>query len=279
MTDDRTRWRPADPPPPAAVVPLIDSHCHLDQGAFDDDRDAVIARARAFGVRRMISVGAGGPFESNRTAVALAERDPDIFATVAVHPHDVKDVTDATWDELRRLWAHPKVVAVGETGLDYHYKHSPPETQREHLRRFIREAHRARLPVVIHCRDAFDDMLTIAAEEDARAVGGVIHCFTGGPREAEACLEAGFHLSFSGIVTFANAGAVREAVEVTPLDRMLVETDAPFLAPLPHRGRRNEPALVHRVSEEIARVLERDVAEIARVTSANTERLFRLAPA
>ena len=176
----------------------------------------------------------------------------------------MKDVTDETWEELRRLWAHPKVVAVGETGLDYHYEHSPPETQRTHLRRFIREAQRAasagRHPLPRRLRGP---ALAIAAEEEARAVGGVIHCFTGGPREAAACLELGFHLSFSGIVTFANAGALRDAVKVTPLDRILIETDAPFLAPLPHRGRRNEPALVRRVAEEVARVLERDVGEIA----------------
>ena len=271
-----TRPRAVDLTPPATIVPLIDSHCHLDQDAFVDDREAVITRARAAGVGRMITVGAGGPLASNRTAVALAEADPDIFAAVAVHPHDVSDITDDTWDELRRLWAHPKVVAVGETGLDYYYEHSPADVQQRHLRRFIREAGRAGLPLVIHCRDAFPDLLRILAEEDAAAVGGVLHCFSGSPAEAEACLTLGFALSFSGIVTFKTADRLREVVRLTPPDRLLIETDAPFLAPSPHRGKRNEPALVRRVAEEVACVIGRELALVAELTTANTERAFRL---
>ena len=271
-----TRPRAVDLTPPATIVPLIDSHCHLDQDAFVDDREAVITRARAAGVGRMITVGAGGPLASNRAAVALAEGDPDIFAAVAVHPHDVSDITDDTWDELRRLWAHPKVVAVGETGLDYYYEHSPADVQQQHLRRFIREAGRAGLPLVIHCRDAFPDLLRILAEEDAAAVGGVLHCFSGSPAEAEACLTLGFALSFSGIVTFKTADRLREVVRLTPSDRLLIETDAPFLAPIPHRGKRNEPALVRRVAEEVARVIGRELAEVADLTTANTERAFHL---
>jgi TatD DNase family protein len=270
------RPRALDLAPPATVVPLIDSHCHLDQAAFAGDRAAVIARARAAGVGRMITVGAGGPLASNRAAVAIAEADPDIFAAVAVHPHDASDIRDDTWDELRRLWAHPKVVAVGETGLDYYYEHSPAKVQQRHLRRFVHEARRAGLPLVIHCRDAFPDLLRIFAEEDAAAVGGVIHCFSGTPAEAEACLALGFALSFSGIVTFKTADQLRDAVRLTPPDRLLIETDAPFLAPPPHRGKRNEPALVRRVAEEVARVVGRDLAEVAALTVANTERAFRL---
>jgi len=270
------RPRPADLRPPATIVPLIDSHCHLDQDAFDADRDAVIARARAGGVERMITIGAGGPLASNHAAVALAERDAGIFAAVAVHPHDASEVTDETYVELRRLWAHPKVVAVGETGLDYYYRHSTPEAQREHLRRFVREAGRAGLPLVIHCRDAYADLLTIFREEDAGTIGGVIHCFSGTSADAEACLALGFALSFSGIVTFKNAGELREIVRATPPDRLLIETDAPFLAPVPHRGKRNEPALVRHVAEEVARATARPLAEIAALTSANAERVFRL---
>jgi TatD DNase family protein len=276
--DVAERPRVIDWAPPATVVPLIDSHCHLDQDAFDADRAAVIARARAAGVRRLITRGAGGPLASNHAAVALAESDPDVFAAVAVHPHDASDVTDDTWDELRRLWAHPQVVAVGETGLDYYYEHSPAEVQQRHLRRFVREAARANLPLVIHCRDAFPDLLRIFAEENAAAVGGVIHCFSGSPEEAEACLALGFALSFSGIVTFKTADRLREVVRRTPRDRILIETDAPFLAPIPHRGKRNEPALVRSVAEEIARVLGLELAEVARLTTANTERAFRLPP-
>jgi len=270
------RPRAVDLTPPATNVPLIDSHCHLDQEAFASDRDAVIARARAAGIGRMITVGAGGPLASNYAAVAIAEADSDIFAAVAVHPHDASEITDDTWDELRRLWAHPKVVAVGETGLDYYYDHSPADVQQRQLRRFIREAGRASLPLVIHCRDAFPDLLRIFAEEDAAAIGGVIHCFSGSPAEAEACLALGFALSFSGIVTFKTADRLREGVRLTPSDRLLIETDAPFLAPIPHRGKRNEPALVRRVAEEIARVTGRELAEVARLTTANTERAFRL---
>ncbi len=270
------RPRAVDLAPPAEVVPLIDSHCHLDQDAFAGDRAAVIARARAAGVGRLITVGAGGPLASNHAAVALAESDADIFAAVAVHPHDASQIRDDTWEELRRLWAHPKVVAVGETGLDYYYEHSPAEVQQRHLRRFVREAGRAGLPLVIHCRDAFPDLLRVFAEEDAGAIGGVIHCFSGTPAEAEACLGLGFALSFSGIVTFKTADRLREVVRLTPPDRLLIETDAPFLAPVPHRGRRNEPALVRHVAEEIARTTGRDLAEIARLTIANTERAFRL---
>jgi TatD DNase family protein len=272
------RPRPVDLRPPATVVPLVDSHCHLDQDAFDDDREAVIARARAAGVVRLITIGAGGPLASNRAAVALAERDPDIFAAVAVHPHDTSAITEETYTALRPLWTHPKVVAVGETGLDYYYAHSTPETQRAHLRRFIREAGRAGLPLVVHCRDAYPDLLAIFREEDAAAVGGVMHCFSGSAADAEACLALGFALSFSGIVTFKNAAALREVVRATPADRLLVETDAPFLAPVPHRGKRNEPALVRDVAEEVARATARPLAEIAALTSRNAERVFRLPP-
>jgi TatD DNase family protein len=270
------RPRIAELAPPATVVPLVDSHCHLDQAAYDADRDAVIARARAAGVARLVTVGAGGPLASNRAAVALAEADPGIFAAVGVHPHDAREITDATYQTLRELWAHPRVVAVGETGLDYHYRHSPPATQRAHLRRFVREAGRAGLPLVVHCRDAFPDLLRILAEEGAPAAGGVVHCFSGTVAEAEACLALGFHLSFSGIVTFKNAGELRAAVRATPAERLLVETDAPFLAPVPHRGKRNEPALVRRVAEEVAHVTGRDLATVGRTTTANAERLFRL---
>ncbi len=270
------RPRPADLRAPDVVVPLVDSHCHLDQDAFDDDRDAVIARARAAGVGRMITIGAGGTLRSNRAAIALAERDPDIYATVAVHPHDTSEITDATWAELRPLWAHPRVVAVGETGLDYYYEHSTPETQRTQLRRFIREAGRAGLPLVIHCRDAYPDLLAIFREEDAAAVGGVIHCFSGTAAEADACLALGFALSFSGIVTFKNAATLRDVAHTTPLDRLLIETDAPFLAPIPHRGKRNEPALVRHVAEEIARATGRSLDDVAAATSRNAERVFRL---
>jgi len=270
------KLRPADPKPPAILVPLVDSHCHLGDPTFEADRDLVIARACAHGVKRMVTIGAGAPLASNEAAVALAEAHADVFAAVAVHPHDAKEITEETYDALRPMWAHAKVVAVGETGLDYYYRHSPPETQRAHLRRFIHEARRTDLPLVIHCRDAFPDLLAILSEEDAGAVGGVIHCFSGTPADAVACLALGFSVSFSGIVTFKNAAALRDAVRATPLDRLLIETDAPYLAPAPHRSRRNEPALVRQVAEQVARVTGRDLAEVAHTTTLNAERLFHL---
>jgi TatD DNase family protein len=263
-------------PIPEPVVPLIDSHCHLDQPAYAADLEATLARARAAGVERLVTVGAGGTLHSNRAAIALAEADPGIFAAVAVHPHDAKEITDATYGELRPLWAHPKVVAVGETGLDYYYNHSEPAVQRAHLRRFVQEAGRAALPLVIHCRDAFDDLLPILREEDAAAIGGVMHCFSGTQAEADACLALGFHLSFSGVVTFKNAEGLRDVVRHTPPERLLIETDAPFLAPIPYRGKRNEPALVRHVAEIVARTLDRDLADVARLTCENTARVFRL---
>jgi TatD DNase family protein len=261
---------------PAERVALVDSHCHLDQDAFDADREAVIARARDAGVERLVTIGAGGTLASNRAAIALAEAHPDVFAAVAVHPHDAKEISEATYEELRRMWTHPKVVAVGETGLDYYYGHSPAETQRAHLRRFVCEAGRAGLPLVIHCRDAFADVLAILRDEAAGAAAGVIHCFSGTATDAEAFLALGFSLSFSGIVTFKNADALRAVVRATPLDRLLIETDAPFLAPVPFRGKRNEPALVRHVAEEVARVTGRQLGEIASITTQNAERVFRL---
>ncbi len=266
-------------PVPDPLVPLIDSHCHLDQPAYASDRHAAIARARACGVGRMVTVGAGGTLTSNRAAVALAEADDDIFAAVAVHPHDASEITDETYPDLRLLWEHPKVVAVGETGLDYYYNHSTPDVQRHHLRCFVREAGRANLPLVIHCRDAFDDLLPILREEDAAAIGGVLHCFSGTQAEADACLALGFYLSFSGIVTFKTAAVLRSVAQHTPPDRLLIETDAPFLAPTPYRGKRNEPALLRQVAEEIAQATGRELAEVARLTSENACRLFRLPPA
>lgn len=257
-------------------VELFDSHAHVDGPEFDADRDDVLARARAAGVRRIVVIGAVGDPSSAERAVALAERDDHVWATVATHPHDVANMTPAWWATHDRLARHPRVVAIGETGLDYYYEHSPAEVQQRHLRRFVREAGRAGLPLVIHCRDAFPDLLRIFAEEDAGAVGGVIHCFSGTAEEAEACLALGFALSFSGIVTFKTADRLRDVVRLTPPDRLLIETDAPFLAPMPHRGKRNEPALVRHVAEEVARVTGRSLAEVARLTTANTERAFRL---
>ncbi|HVN84054.1 MAG TPA: TatD family hydrolase [Candidatus Binatia bacterium] len=257
-------------------VSLIDSHCHLEVDAFADDREAVIARAIAAGVGTMITIGASGPMQANRSAVALAAQHPEIFATVGVHPHDASRATDDALAEIERLAGQPKVVAIGETGLDFYYDNSPRAAQADAFRRQIELARRLGRPLSIHLRDAADEAARIMREEHAAEVGGVIHCFSGGPAEADVFLDLGFYLSFSGIVTFKTAAAIRAAARRTPADRLLVETDAPFLAPIPQRGRRNEPALVVYTAAALADVRGESVETIAGQTRANTVAAFRL---
>lgn len=257
-------------------VTLIDSHCHLDEERFNADREAVIARAQAAGVTRMVTIGASGGIQANHDAVSLAQQHPSIFATVGVHPHEASVVTPAVLDEISRLAQAPRVVAIGETGLDYYYDNSPRPAQQDAFRQFIALARRLRLPLVVHLRDAYDDAVAILRDERASDVGGVIHCFSGDRRVAHAFLDLGFHLSFSGIVTFKNAGELRAAAHMTPADRLLVETDAPFLAPVPYRGKRNEPAYVVETATVIAAERQQPLEELAALTRTNTERLFRL---
>jgi TatD DNase family protein len=260
----------------AGAAPIIDSHCHLDFEEYGTDRQATLARARGAGVVTMICIGSGRDLKSARSAVALAAQEPDVFATVGIHPHDVSHMTEDDWTELDSLARAPRVVGIGETGLDYHYDHSPRDQQREAFRRFVRLCHRFEHPVVCHVREAHEDARTILKEEGVPARGGVIHCFTGGPADATAYIGMGLHLSFSGIVTFKNAGEIRAAAEVCPLERMLVETDAPFLAPLPHRGKRNEPAYIVHTVAHLAQVLKLPVDTVADATTANARALFRL---
>jgi TatD DNase family protein len=256
---------------------LVDSHCHLGDPRFAPDREATIARAAAAGVRAIVCVGATGSMATNEAAVALVRReDPEIVAAVGIHPHDVAGATDADYARLRGLCAAPGVVAVGETGLDFHYLHSPAAAQREHLRRTVRLAREVGRPLVVHCREAFAETAAILRDEDAGATGGVIHCFTGGPDDARVFLDLGFHLSFSGVITFRNAGPVREAAAMAPAERLLVETDGPYLAPVPHRGRRNEPAFVGHVVETLASLRGATPGEMGRRTAANAARLFGL---
>jgi TatD DNase family protein len=253
---------------------MIDSHCHLDPQYFSEDRSDVLARARACGVTAFICVGVGGGLQAPRAAVALAAEEADVYATVGVHPHDVAGMVEADWSALAELARAPRVVGVGETGLDYYYQHSPREAQQAAYRRFIAMARAAELPVVSHVRDAHGEAVAILREAGAPA--GVIHCFSGGVAEARAYLDAGQYLSFSGIVTFKNAGNIREAAAFAPLDRIMIETDAPYLAPVPHRGRKNEPAYITETLAAVAAVRGLPVAEVDAVTTANTKRLFRL---
>jgi TatD DNase family protein len=255
---------------------MIDSHCHLDFGEYASDRGEVLARARAVGVTAFVCIGSGSDTASARRAVALAAAEVDVFAAVGVHPHDVARMSEADWTELEALARAPRVVGIGETGLDYYYDHSPHDAQQAAYERFVALARAARRPVISHVRDAHDDAARILREAGAAEVGGVIHCFTGGVAEARAYLDLGHHLSFSGILTFKNAQPIREAAAFAPLDRILVETDAPFLAPVPHRGKRNEPAFIVETLRVLAEVRGAPVADVEAATVANTRRLFGL---
>ncbi len=258
------------------AIALTDSHAHVDGPEFDADRDAVLARARAAGVNRMVVIGAVGEPSSAERAVALAERDAEIWATVATHPHDVAKMTPAWWAVHDRLARHPRVVAIGETGLDYYYDHSPHDAQRDAFARFIALAHAVNKPVVCHIRDAHADALAILREHRAAELGIIVHCFTGTPDDARAYAELGYYVSFSGIVTYKTAQPLRDAVAHVPRDRLLVETDCPYLAPVPKRGKRNEPAFVVHTAELVAKVAGMSFEELAAVTTANAARIYRL---
>lgn len=255
---------------------LIDSHAHLDGEDFAADLDAVVARARA-ALGRVVLVGLWRKPGDFGNARELAARHPDFFsATVGVHPHDCARVPEADWAAHERLAGEPGTVAVGETGLDYHYDLSPRPVQVECLRRSIRIAAAARKPLVVHVREADADCARVLREEGVPARGGVIHCFTGDVAAARAYLDLGLHVSVAGIVTFKTGGSIREAVKIVPRDRLLVETDSPYLAPIPFRGKRNEPAHVVETARKVAEVWGVTPEEVARITAENTRRLFGL---
>ena len=253
---------------------LIDSHAHIQGKEYAGEAEAVIERARAAGVETIIAVGGAGDMSSNSEAVALAERFANVFAAVGMHPHDAKDVGADELETLRRLAAHPKVVAIGETGLDYYYNHSPHDVQRRVFGGFIHMAVETKLPIVVHERDAAQEAVELLRDEGGADLRGVIHCFTGDYAAARNYLDLGFYLSFTGIVTFKNAGALREVARRVPLERIFVETDSPYLTPVPHRGERNEPAYARLVAETIAQVKNLSLEEVARATTANVRKLF-----
>jgi len=252
---------------------LADSHCHVDMPGFDEDRDAVMARAREAGVERMMIVGCADAEAGHRRALRTAEAlgQP---CTAGAHPHDAKLAGPALWDEIRGLAREGRLAAVGEIGLDFHYDHSPRDVQRAVFREQIRLARDLGLPIVVHTREADRETCEILEGEGAGGVGGVIHCFTGGEELARRALAIGFHISFSGIATFPRAGNLREIAKGVPADRLLVETDAPFLAPVPHRGRRNEPALVVEVVRCLAEARGESPERLAATTRAAFESLF-----
>jgi TatD DNase family protein len=254
---------------------LIDSHAHVDMRPFDADRADVIARAFAAGLSALVNVGTG--VEGSRRSVALAASDPRIHATVGIHPHDAGSTTDDDWRAIEELARAPKVVGIGECGLDKGpHNDAPFELQTRLFKRHIDLARATGLPLVVHNRDTYPELFEIL-EAEAAARGplrGVMHCFSGGPEEAKRSVALGFHVSFSGVLTFKNAQTTRDAARVVPLDRLLVETDCPYLTPEPHRGKRNEPAYVVHTTRRLAETLGRPFDEVARITEANTLRAF-----
>jgi TatD DNase family protein len=256
---------------------LIDSHAHLDFEDYAQDLDGVVARARAAGLERIVCVGLWRAPASFGNALDLAARDPAFFAaTVGIHPHECARVPEEDWARHEALARDPRVVAVGETGLDFHYDHSPRPVQEASFRRSLGIARAAGKPAVIHVREADETCARVLREEGVPPAGGVIHCFTGDAPAARAYLELGLFISVAGVVTFRNAEAIREAVRIVPRDRLLVETDSPFLAPIPHRGKRNEPAYVVETARKVAELWGASLDEVSRATTENVKRLFRL---
>jgi TatD DNase family protein len=252
---------------------LIDSHCHLDSDQFDQDREAVIDRAQAAGVSHMVAIGTGNGPPDLEAGIRLADRYPFFYATVGIHPHDASKSTDEILQNLAHLTNHPKVIAVGEIGLDYHYDFSPREVQHHIFREQLKIAEAAKKPVVIHTREAWDDTISILRDHWNPQHGGIMHCFSGAPKEAQQALDLGFYLSFGGIVTFPKALEIQEAARMTPSDRLLIETDAPYLAPVPKRGKRNEPSYIIETAKKLAGLRGVPLEEISATTSANFRHL------
>jgi TatD DNase family protein len=253
---------------------LIDTHVHLNADQFEEDVDEVIERARESGVQEMVVVG----FDTKTINIAmkLVEKYDFLYAAVGWHPVDAVDCDDEKLAWIEELAAHPKVVAIGETGLDYHWDKSPRDVQKDVFRKQIALAKKVGLPVIIHDREAHEDIVEVLREEKAEEIGGIMHCFQGDIEMAEACLDMNFYISFGGPVTFKNAKLPKEVAKTIPRDRLLVETDAPFLAPHPYRGKRNEPAYVKLVAEQLAELRGESYEETAALTTENARRLFKI---
>ena len=257
---------------------LIDSHAHIDFPQFAEDRDAVLARARAAGIETLLAIGTGPGPDKLDSALPFAEWHDWIYATVGIHPHEAKEVTPSHLDKLANLAKHPKVIAWGEIGLDYYYDHSPREVQHKVFRDQMELARQAKLPIIIHCRDAWSDCLNVLQENwKATGLGGILHCFSSTLEDARRGIEMGFLISFAGNSTFPKAQNLRDVAKELPLEKILIETDAPYLAPQPWRGKRNEPAYVAEVARTLANVRNCSPDEVAAATSQNFRRLFGLA--
>jgi TatD DNase family protein len=255
-------------------IKLVDSHTHIDLPQFDPDRDAAVARAREVGVEKMLIVGGVDAERGHERALRVAEAY-GFPASAGVHPHEAKLAGEATYHELRSLAHAGRIVAIGEIGLDFHYDHSPRDVQREVFRRQVRLAREVGLPVIIHTREADEETAHLLEAEGAAETGGVIHCFTGGHELARRALALGMSLSFSGIMTFPRSAVIQAVAREAPLECVLVETDAPFLAPPPHRGKRNEPAFVVEVVRKLAALRGVPIEVVATATCENFERVFR----
>ncbi len=267
--------RPAPPCLPHDYY-LIDSHCHLDMDAYKEDIGQIIQMARDAGVRRIITIGID--LASSSRAVSLAEAHADVFATVGIHPHAVEEASDSVYKEISSLAKHPKVVGFGEIGLDYAKQYAPIKTQQQEFERQLHLAKELQLPVIIHDREAHDDTLRLLKENSPFPAGGVMHCFSGNILFAEKVLELGFFISIPGIVTFKNAIELQQVVQHTALDRMLLETDGPFLAPVPWRGKTNRPDFLLYTAAKVAALKNTSLENVARQCTKNTESLFNLNP-
>jgi len=251
---------------------MIDTHSHLNDPKFESDLDEVVSRARDAGVDRIVVCGYDLP--SSRAAVDIAARFDGVFATVGIHPHDAKSFSREALGEIEELSRAPKVIAIGETGLDFHYDFSPRPAQIEAFEAHIELAERVGLPVVIHSRESNDQALEVIASSAANIAGCVFHCFSGDEEFARRVLDAGFYIGIDGPITFRASEGLRRVVEITPTDRLLIETDCPYLAPVPHRGKRNEPGYLIHIAEEVARIKGLAVEDIGRITAENARRLF-----
>jgi len=262
---------------------FVDSHAHLEMEQFDADREQVIARAREAGIQTIVAIGSGTGPGSLDCGIRLADRYEFVHATIGIHPHEAKLAGDTDFVQLEQLAKHPKVIAWGEVGLDYYYDHSPREIQKQVFIEQMELARAAKLPVVIHCRpsegsdNAWEDCLHLIQQHWASSgLGGVLHCFTGVGAQAKRALDMGFMISFAGNVTFPKAQQIRDAAVEVPLDRMLIETDSPFLAPVPHRGKRNEPAFVKETARKLGELLGRSLEELGEQTSRNFYEFFKI---
>jgi TatD DNase family protein len=260
------------------VMELIDSHAHIDLPQFAEDRDAMLQRAREAGVQALLAIGTGPGPKKLDAALPYAEQHDWIYTSIGIHPHEAKEATPQHFDQLARLAQHPKVIAWGEIGLDYFYDHSPRGVQADVFRTQMDLAHAAKLPIIIHCRDAWDDCLALIEQHwQPTGLGGILHCFTSTLDHAKRGLDMGFLISFAGNSTYPKAQTIRDVAKELPLNRILIETDAPFLAPQPFRGKRNEPAYVAEVAKTLATVRNLPAEELAATTASTFRRFFGIA--